>query len=270
MVCVASISIEAQNVTFLDPVADAYVRDDTYASENFGADEKLTVKNIATEPGNNRNAYLKFDLSEIQGEVLFAKVKLTIRYIGLDSVINSVALISDDSWDEGIITWNNAPTGDSITSWMMMIEQRYTQIEFDVTSSVQNRTEGDDALSIMVNSPYDQGGSGGIDYYSKENTDSILYNPVLEVAWEDAVAVQDARVNKFTIYPNPASDHITINELPSNKSFNAQIYNMTGMLIKQREVNSDNAIIDINDLTPGLYFLNVPGYLLEAQKFIKQ
>src|SRR5205814_42503 len=47
----------------LTPLADAYVRDGTYADQNFGSDPALFVKTEVVDW--NRDSYLKFDLSTV-------------------------------------------------------------------------------------------------------------------------------------------------------------------------------------------------------------
>src|SRR5438270_5598869 len=49
--------------TTLTPLADAYVRDGSYASTNYGSSTALYVKTDTT--GFNRDSYLKFDLSSV-------------------------------------------------------------------------------------------------------------------------------------------------------------------------------------------------------------
>ncbi len=65
----------------------------------------------------------------------------------------------------------------------------------------------------------------------------------------------------FQIYPNPVNDYLHI--ISINKSATVRIYDFTGKFIKTSEQQEK---IDVSDLMPGIYFIEVNGY---KQKFIK-
>lgn len=78
--------------------------------------------------------------------------------------------------------------------------------------------------------------------------------------------------NSLSIYPNPASNNITINFTSSSKNVSIKIYDTTGRLVK----NIDNAkagesSINIAELESGLYLLNLQdGNNSTTKRFIKQ
>jgi hypothetical protein len=62
-------------------------------------------------------------------------------------------------------------------------------------------------------------------------------------------------VSSCKIYPNPATDFIKVtSEIDINK---IDIYSYTGALIKELNVSGNNAVININDLNAGIYFVKV-------------
>lgn len=66
----------------------------------------------------------------------------------------------------------------------------------------------------------------------------------------------------FSIYPNPTSAHIYIN--CNKKITSIKIYDLTGNVLKE---SCQQTTINVSDLTPGMYFMEVNGY---KQKFIKR
>src|SRR5436190_15034036 len=64
----------AATTASLSPVADSYVRDGAYASQNFGTAAELVTKLSGTD--FNREAVLKFDLSATQPSITSAKLRL--------------------------------------------------------------------------------------------------------------------------------------------------------------------------------------------------
>lgn len=112
-VTVFSFAPAASNRT-LTPSADAYVRAGSYASQNFGSDSLLTVKRLSNDSSStyNRCSYLKFDLTTVTTAPRSATLALTVdpgSNPTSQSEMVKVYSVSDTSWTEGGLTWNNAP-----------------------------------------------------------------------------------------------------------------------------------------------------------------
>lgn len=119
-----------QNVT---SVKDAYVSGGTDADTNFGTSPELGV-NQGSDPNLFQKSYVQFDLSQIteadQALVrLYANSEITCPV--------SVLEVSDNSWSEEGITWNNAPAmGTALATTLVGPEQKY--YEWDITAYVKN------------------------------------------------------------------------------------------------------------------------------------
>lgn len=68
-------------------------------------------------------------------------------------------------------------------------------------------------------------------------------------------SVENLKEYKVEVYPNPASEFITIAGLPGNEEVDIAIYNMNGICIKQKITSSKEIRINIKDLKPGAYTL---------------
>ncbi|MFY9241409.1 MAG: T9SS type A sorting domain-containing protein [Polaribacter sp.] len=75
----------------------------------------------------------------------------------------------------------------------------------------------------------------------------------------------------FEMYPNPASESLTI-QLPSGSSnATVQFYDQIGKLALTRSVTSSSNTINVNNLSTGIYILKVlSDDKIGTQKFIKQ
>jgi photosystem II stability/assembly factor-like uncharacterized protein len=73
------------------------------------------------------------------------------------------------------------------------------------------------------------------------------------------VIEKPALTNSLNIYPNPASDIITI-ETPeiSHQSF-LSIYNLNGQELRKQNISESKTIIDISNYNTGLYIVKVMG-----------
>jgi hypothetical protein len=153
-------------VNSLAPAADAYVRDGTYAGINYGSDPSLVVKKIGST-SYARQAYVKFDLNHVNGaNVTSAKLYVYGKVVdGVGTTSNVEAHgVSDDSWTESGINWNNKPALSSLQSTVNIDSIANEWREFDVTAYVQSQLAGDKTVTIGLK---DLGGYGSI-FTSKE------------------------------------------------------------------------------------------------------
>ena len=74
------------------------------------------------------------------------------------------------------------------------------------------------------------------------------------------------QVPALSLYPNPASHHLTI-EIEGNQDHRVSMYNLYGQLVDQWHFGATKTI-DISNLSSGIYFINVDG--LVSGKFIKR
>ena len=98
----------------------------------------------------------------------------------------------------------------------------------------------------------------------------IFHNPIL--SYEGAVTTGNLEIDsinttvllstdeqsleKINIFPNPASDFITLN-ISANDSGMATFYNILGQEVMTQELNSINTRIDISELNSGIYMLAI-------------
>ena len=74
-----------------------------------------------------------------------------------------------------------------------------------------------------------------------------------------------------TIYPNPATNDLTITYKPETKNAVVEIYNSVGQQVKQIALVEENQQITIADLTNGLYIMKLnDGKNSATQRFVKQ
>lgn len=101
-------------VTKLIPIEDAYVRGGINGNNNYNSDQELKAKNQGDN--NDRKSYFKFDLRNLTSSSLESAVlRLYLRDFsgngGEDTrrVLFDVYSVTDNTWNENDITWNNSP-----------------------------------------------------------------------------------------------------------------------------------------------------------------
>ena len=162
-----------------NPTNDAYVRGGTYASTNYGSEVTLMVKNDSSSD-YLRKSYFTFDFSTYSGiSVNSAKLRYCVAYTGSDATRTvKVYGVTDESWQEGSITWNNAPAGSTyITETNISYTTSGVWYEPDVTSYVNSHL-ADKKVSFLLIIEGTPSGESTVGINSK---DASNYKPELVI-----------------------------------------------------------------------------------------
>jgi hypothetical protein len=162
----------------LSAVADSWV-DEQNKNNNYGTDTTLHVK----KDSKDRMSFLKFDLSSIPSSIPASSItsaKLYVYKSGGDNQGQTVYvnLVSDDSWTENGITWNNMPPY-STQCGFLSVGGTNTYYSWPVTSCVQGEYSGDKIISLVMR--LNKNGEHK-DFYSKEQ-EGTDKDPYLEVCY---------------------------------------------------------------------------------------
>ena len=85
------------------------------------------------------------------------------------------------------------------------------------------------------------------------------------------VGINEAQVSGFYVYPNPATDKITIETPVTSINGQLSIMDVNGQQLITRQVTDPKTQIDISTLAAGIYFVRVThGMTVETGKIIKQ
>jgi hypothetical protein len=87
-----------------------------------------------------------------------------------------------------------------------------------------------------------------------------------------SVTEQTTKNNEFSLYPNPASDIVTLNiENPSTADLTLNIYNVIGNLVKSEMLKQNQQQINIGNLSNGIYMVAIKSKdLTENRRLIIQ
>jgi hypothetical protein len=153
------------SATFLQstlyPIADATVQDGASANSNFGTAATLGVRTDATaNSGNNRDAYLRFDLSGVAGNVTSAKLRVYAALSAAGSDATSAYPVSSTNWVEsgtGSIIWNNKPARGATAiagATATVNTTTFAAYDIDVTAYIKGeKSAGRDLVSLALHNP---------------------------------------------------------------------------------------------------------------------
>lgn len=174
-----SVKLAEATTIAVNPIADTYVQDGSYANTNFGTSNTLVVKNDGV--GYARQAALKFSLPTVPGTLAGATFAMMPTSVGAaNSFTNRVSLLASDSWTETGLTWNTMPAVSSVLgSWTVGAAGQALML--DVTAAFNNAMAGDKLLPLKIDSPTNVGSTGWVNYGSREAT--AANRPVLYVTY---------------------------------------------------------------------------------------
>ena len=176
------------------------------------------------------------------------------------------------------IDWgrNSTPsaTGDSNASRTIEVGDTVTWNWYSSGShnvkSAESATEPFESAFFGIGGTYSKkfNSVGSNDYVCSPHV-SDMFGTITVVA-EGALSTSEARRLNFEMFPNPASDKVSI-QLPSGaENATVEFYDSLGRLALSKKVTRINNKMDVNALSKGIYILKVfTADQIGSQKFIK-
>lgn len=182
--------------------ADAYVRGGTYAATNFGSEGVLHLK-AHDDPEYIRRAYVKFSPAQSYPDLTSVRLRL---HLSAGNAQNArVRFVTDDSWSEATITWNNRPSLGAASLADQLNDRG--MVEWDVTDLVAADLQAGSTVSfaILGYETLDSPGNLG-KFYSREEPSAARkgVRPALLI---------DTAVGRYSY--TPAADAYVRNGTPS-------------------------------------------------------
>lgn len=108
----------------------------------------------------------------------------------------------------------------------------------------------------------------GVNTYECSPHPDSMYGTVTVTS---TAGVSENNVLSFDIYPNPASDELSIQLPQGMNNATISVFDYVGRLIKTQSLSSDNATLDVRLLSSGLYLISINADgKIGTQRFIKK
>ena len=230
--------------------------------DNKFADACHSYTYIANKTGNKefKDARIKFVAKEISDSTL---LRVEHRWVGadFDTSIEGFKLSPNRYW-----TIHRLDKGNSVINCDF-------QYQKNATYDAELLTSPNDSIVVVYRKDgahqwesidFSIKGNGNAGILTVENIKSGDY--ALGVWDEEHASIKEnsSELN-INIYPNPAEDKINI-ELKNETKGNVVITNQLGQVVKEMNIDGKELTIDIEDLTSGIYFINVSN---QRMKFLK-
>lgn len=191
------------------PIADTFVNVND-PSTNFGSASTIEIDGSPKKMG-----YLKFEVSGITGSVESAIIQLHVT--NASPFGGTIYLVSDNSWDESNMTYNNCPSFSGQPIYELGAVKVGDIVDIDVTSAIT----GNGLYSFAIVSSH----KNGADFSSKESSE---YQPELIV--ESAETQDDNAIQDIVFVPN--ADTFADASKPNTNYGNAATFEVDGSPVK--------------------------------------
>jgi hypothetical protein len=176
--------------------------------------------------------------------------------------------------DPAMAVWTNEPLN-IVTSYPSELPTGSSSFEVVVTNgglpaagltvaSIKNNvligsgiTNQNGIAEVMLDSTINVAGPASI-VVSGYNCKPTSYN----VQFSTDIKADNIKVANLKVYPNPATDYVTIVMDKNNAGTNLQLKDPSGRIVKEFSVDgtSKTLTVPVKGIEPGIYFLTLPGY----------
>ncbi|WP_198674044.1 polysaccharide lyase family 8 super-sandwich domain-containing protein [Chitinophaga alhagiae] len=242
-------------------ITDAYVRNGTaYAGVNYGTAGSLVVKK--DNPGYAREVFLKFNVADLPEDANTVKLRLYVNYAntGVAAVPWIAQYVSNDSWTETGINWNNMPiTTSNIDTAMGAAAGNY--VEWDVTAIALAQQAADGVLTLKIVSNA-TGSTTDASFAAREAGNTAQRPALVSTAGAPLITkipgIAESNAKGITVYPNPAAGFIRVETaVPYHR---AELRDAGGKVIRVETLNGQQQFrISLERVQSGVYFLQLTG-----------
>lgn len=258
----ASFSVNSQTPVYtasaVTAIADAYVRGgSTYGGVNYGTGA-LVLKQDASV-SYTREVFLKFNVSALPAGTSQVKLRMYVNYANTSATTAPwiAQYVSNDTWTESGITYNNMP---AITSAVDTIMGRAAGnfAEWDVTSIALAQQTADGILTLKLVSGL-AGSTTDASFTSRESSDSTQRPSLVcstGTAFLTTMNEDEDKLTGVSIFPNPAGTFIRVNT--TTQWLKAELHDSGGKVLKVLKLNGRQQFeMPLDDIQPGIYLLKL-------------
>ncbi|CAH0316712.1 Chitodextrinase [Pedobacter sp. Bi27] len=266
-----TVTVNTPQALTVNPVADAFVRDGVFANANNGSSKSLDVS--SDNWSAFRESYLRFNYSTFSGSAVnSAKIRVYASRIEVNPSRNvSVYGLSNTTWGEGTITWNNKPTesGTLLGNYIVKNTAR-AWYELDVTAYINSQLAlGKKIISIRLINQEAKGSGNLVSFNSREansNKPELLLNQEAGATnfeeWpintNNGKALGSLLALTVTAWPNPSTTGFKVQaESPSSDALQYRVYNIAQQLVKEAKIAVNEQLTFGTELPAGVYMVEV-------------
>lgn len=251
---------------------DSFVYDEQY-NVNYGTQIYVATNPISTCNLTNLQAYMKFDVTSLPGEVdsvfvWFYNFAYNVNcYSNCDNTFDLRYVESE--WNEMTLTWENRPASGLPFSDTVRITFPYNggPVRLDVTEAYRLWRAGNTPNYGFTIYPLDGWCNNACVSFAPYSSDEVeeTRRPYLEIFYHYAgVADQQPGLSMVSVFPNPAVRELNLMCFtPRPQYLTLKISDHTGKIVESLNLEAltgtNTFQVDISSLAPGIYAYQLIG-----------
>jgi uncharacterized protein (TIGR02145 family) len=175
---------------------------------------------------------------------------------GSQSTVAQLSLISDVSFENG-----GGGTNESGFSWLASghIQPAYSELYFNNLNNYGVLWSTTPAHDYEEDRNYTRMISiGGVERYKTHISVGIPIRCLKDVNYDPSSQIEEIKI-EYAVYPNPVIDQLNVVVDQSSVGSEYTIMNMSGKILINDRITSQEFQIDMSDFSCGVYFINVDG-----------
>lgn len=163
------------------------------------------------------------------------------------------------------------------SSWVMSGHSTYTYNSFGSTEiqksgNTMNNLQNSTRIQRTKHQPSGMEGTMTVSHW--QNNAWLLMSRTINtyqlIPSQVIVLKSDNNNTSISIYPNPTTNQLKINNLKTNEPIKYYIYDMQGKVIMKGAISSADDVIEVNTLSAGTYNLFLQDSDIKPMRFVKQ
>jgi len=251
--------------SILAPVADAFVKSGVNANRTFGtsdASQLQTKKTTSTDL--IRQSYLRFDISQAGTAISSAKLRLLGRKNSTENnnIRVSVFGVSNLTWNESTLTWNNKPAANSTVLATVTVNASPTSAgqyyEWDVSTYVKTAKQaGATAVSFLLSNSDNT--ASYVLFNSKEASSNKPQLVLTTGSGTSSIAISraPASMSQAVVAPNPSRTVFTLTVPDAVQSVKITDNRSGVVVLTSGSLNARQSMQFGKNLPAGLYTITI-------------
>ncbi len=146
----------------------------------------------------------------------------------------------------------------------------FTNSSSSATSTLNYSWDFGDGNTSSIQNPSHTYATNGTYTITLIASDCIFSDTITKTIQIGTNSMEENTNTNFEFYPNPTTHQITINVEKQLLGSVYMIYDYSGKSILTGKILSEQSVIDLGDLSKGIYFINIGEHLEKTFKFVKQ
>jgi PKD repeat protein len=172
----------------------------------------------------------------------------------------------------------------STNDWNLLINNPSANFSESISSNTATFTNSSSSVNSTLNYSWDFGDGNTSSIQNPSHTyitggnytitliasNCIFSDTISKTIQIGTTSIEESAANNFKFYPNPTTNQITIKAANQLLGSVYTVYDFTGKSVLNGQILSDQCVVELSNLSRGIYLLSIGGDLKQTFKLIKE